>query len=161
MNPRRCSVRVRVWRAARHSPHLTVGQVAALVGCHPSTARKHLNNRATAPPAVTLRQRTVAQRLAVSRSLLVRLPRGGDPDARKTAAADIATQPAALARLAADHDGNVRYVAAGNAATPPAALARLAAGHDENVRYVAAGNAATPPAALLHATSLRRGRAGG
>ena len=119
MRPRR-SVRDRVLRAARDSSHLNVVQIAALVGCHRSTASKHLNRCHGAALAL--------------------LTRGSDSDARRDVAGRPNCPPRLLVRLADDPDMRVRGAAAGNGNCPAAALDRLGVDSDADVRGAAAAN---------------------
>ena len=164
------SARVRVLRAARHSPHLTAVQIAAVAGCHLSTVRKHLNRapgpvlaltsdtrrRVLAPDgpstasalAGSCDSRTrsgLAHRSGCPQPLLCRLAADRDFGVRRRAAANRNCPPDMLARLAADADVRVRGDVANNANCPPWLLARLAGDPRFGVRRRVAGNANCPP----------------
>ena len=135
----RRSVRVRVLRVARHSPHLTAAQIAAIAGCHRSTARKHLRSSGTALPLAgsSARQDCAAADGAAPQVLML-LSRGSDGRERWSAASNARCPPSALARLASDPAEYVRYAVASHPSGSRQALSRLALDLDEGVRAAAA-----------------------
>ena len=177
MRPRR-SVRDRVLRAARDSPQFNVVQIATLVGCHRSTASKHLNRCHAAALALTIgerrrrlpdadpgsdrspatlalltrgsgRRRDVAGRPNCPPWLLVRLAADPDADVRRYVAGNGNCSASTLDRLAADPDALVRGHVAGNGNCPPRLLVRLADDPDRWVRRYVAGNGNCPPRLLV------------
>ena len=182
MTGRRCgSVRAAVLRTVRHSPHLTYVQIAAVVGCHRSTVRKHLRGhrnsglllprpagradvadaadvacrmlaRLAADPAWEVR-RAAARDLRTSAGTLTRL--AGDPveRVRRSVAANPNSPPRMLARLAGDVGEHVRWQASNNPNSPPRMLARLAGDAYTDVRIAVAANQRTPPGVLARLTT--------
>ena len=143
MAPRRRSVRTRVLRAARHSPHLTAVQIAAVVGCHRSTVRKHLHRA----PAAALAFTSAAQRrvlAAEGSAASLSLGQGSDSGVRGAVARRLDCPPWLLHRLANDPDFVVRRWVAGNENCPQGLLARLGGGDDVWVRHNVAGNENCP-----------------
>ena len=152
MPHRRRSVRVRVLRIARHSPHLTVAEIAAVVGCHRSTVGKHLNGCggvvAMLPPAGRRSGLSRAGSVSCPTAVLGLLSRVSDIQIRETVAGNPNSPPEVLRRVTAGSGNSVRWAAARNGSSPPAALVRLAADDDWRVRQAAAGNPNSPHGVL-------------
>ena len=153
-------------RAARCAPAATAAQIAVVLGCHPSTVRKHLSSRlALAGRSVAVAQS--ATRPALTELMRVRVAAGDGPAsrtieralARSTADRTLAAQsPGAgvgwlTERLAGDRDWGVRTAAAGSAAASTWLLRRCAAHPDSHLAYAAGSNTAAPPA--VHAAAAR------
>ena len=141
-------LRVRVLRTARHGPHLTAKQIAATVGCHPSTVTKHLRTHNRVPPTSRSERRDTAASSCTTPATLMTLSRTDDTETRNQAASNPRCPPATLTRLANDPNRDVRWQASSNANCPPAALARFAADPDGHARRSAAGNPNCPPPTL-------------
>ena len=134
MRPPPRSVKGAVLRAWRSGPQLTPTQIATRVGCHPSTARRHLLGltdtavkRCAAMSGCDIDQlhtnRSVPEgtRLAVSWSTWEK-----GQDARQRTAEDTSLSPMALRRLSGDSDPRVRTAVAANPATSVRTVERLA-----------------------------------
>lgn len=130
-------------RTARSTPTATAVQIAAAVGCHPSTVRKHLapTPARAAAAADDIRRRGA---LDATASQLWRMLADGDRDVRWWAAANPRCPPA-TARLSNDSDPGVRSTAVSNPNCPPALLRRAARHLHADVRAAAAGNPSLPP----------------
>ena len=118
-------MRQRVLRIARARPDQTSAQLAAAVGCHPSTVRKHLRTvRLTRRPAAVCVEAASLEQLTASphRAAADRLRWDGDLGGEARQSRD----PVLLARLAADRAWWVRQGVASNPATPAHALELLA-----------------------------------
>ena len=113
----RANLRQRVLRTARAGPALTVGQVAALVGCHRGTAAKHLRH---ADAAAIARRRRAEPSVSVS-------ARAAHPDPEVRCSVASGGPPRLLSRLAADPESVVRTNVATHVGCPAVLLARLAA----------------------------------
>ena len=122
-------LRRRVLRYARSHPHATAAQIAALVGCHPATAARHLLD---ACPQYSIHRTCSDQarqrRAETSRTAteLALLSRSSSPDVRGYVALNLRCPPPVLQRLARDPKMSVRYGVTSHAAIPPATLAQLA-----------------------------------
>ena len=158
MAARRRSVRARVLRVARHSPYLTVAEIAAVVGCHRSTVGKHLNGCdgvvAVLPPAGPASGLRAAGSAACPPAVLGLLSRVSDIEIREMVAGNPSSPPEVLRRVAAGRGQSARWAAAGNPSSPRVALVRLAGDGDWRVRKAVAGNPNCPLGVLRR---LRRG----
>ena len=158
---RRGAVRRRVLRTARAFPHLTAVQVARRVGCHASTAQKHLRtSKAGSSRAADATERPLFGSAAGSDTvLLARVSSGsvGVEDPLQSAACQAAAAegcpPAVLARLARHGDSRVRVQAVLNPGCPAEALARACRDLDIAVRDAVANhnNTRCPPRAQMRA----------
>ena len=100
-------MRASVIRAVRVHPYGSTTRIAAAVGCHPSTVRKHV------------------------RAAGLDVPAAGNPDRDGTHSGE---QPRQSAMLARDPDPHIRRLVAANPQLPPAAATRLARDPDPVVR---------------------------
>ena len=135
-------------RVARCFPRLSHIAIAQRVGCHPSTAARHLAS--------------AGGRTAVTRAAAEAVARSGQRDrvipadhpsaavlidaemlrsARRT---DVDRSPAEMHEIAGHHDSNVRREVAAHEDSPPRVLARLTADPVDFVRRFAAQHARNP-----------------
>ena len=139
-------------RVARAQPSWSSEMIAARVGCHASTVRKHMPGRVRGrrPTAAhTPEQRALAAfRPDTEPHLLADLARGPNPTLRDLTAENTSIPLPALLRLQRDRDDRVRWSALSNPTCPPRLLARLAHHRDRDVRLAVADNTATPASAL-------------
>ena len=122
-------------RAARSHPYATASEIAAVVRCHPSTVRKHLQ---AAKPGRSRRHSHKQLRVHAAHGLagdtLLRLARAGDAELRRSVARNPNAPPPALERLARDPIMGVRWWAGQHDAITPRALVVLAADPDPGHR---------------------------
>ena len=133
-------------RTARAHPAWSATAIAARVGCHPDTVRRHLS-RSGWEQALEVSTETRRQReqdwieASTDRPVLARAAAEPDTRMRRIVAHHASTPPQVLARLTADPDRVTREAAVKNSGCPPPILARCG-------RFLLAG---LLPAVLRHA----------